>query len=148
VSGLLTLKNPAGVDTGLAICVGEARSIAHQATGFGKGTQGIDRRHPMVGRQRNDVYATVVEQRAGTYQQRSNRLLGKPRQRPYQCHGRWWPRRLRFASRWTTPQPERPRQRTGWGRSWDRPARQRARLPAATHATIQVALPQAEQWQT
>src|SRR5262245_42757821 len=33
----------------------------------------------MVGRQRNDVYATVVEQRAGTYQQRINRLLDKPR---------------------------------------------------------------------
>src|SRR5262245_63105927 len=33
----------------------------------------------MVGRQRNDLYATVVEQRAGTYQQRINRLLGKPR---------------------------------------------------------------------
>src|SRR5262245_25694648 len=78
-AGLLTLKNPAGVDTGLAICVGEARSIAHQAAGFGKGTQFIDRRHPMVGRQRNDVYATVVEQRAGTYQQRINRLLAMPR---------------------------------------------------------------------
>src|SRR5215475_2790761 len=33
----------------------------------------------MVGRQRSDMYATVVEQRAGTYQQRINRLLGKPR---------------------------------------------------------------------
>src|SRR5215470_1748563 len=58
--------------------------------------------------------------------------------------GRWGPRGLRFASRWTRPQPERPRQRTVRGRSWDRPARQRARLPAATHATIQVALPQAQ----
>src|SRR5262245_13454647 len=39
----------------------------------------IDRRHPMVGRQCNELYATIVEQRAGTYQQRINRLLGKPR---------------------------------------------------------------------
>ena len=35
----------------------------------------------MLGRQRNDLYATVggVEQRGGTYQQCINRLLGKPR---------------------------------------------------------------------
>jgi len=33
----------------------------------------------MVGRQRNDLYATAVEQRVGTSQQRINRLLGKPR---------------------------------------------------------------------
>src|SRR5262245_21585956 len=33
----------------------------------------------MVSRQRNELYATVVEQRAGTYQQRINRLVGKPR---------------------------------------------------------------------
>src|SRR5262245_64332134 len=33
----------------------------------------------MVCRQRNDLYATVVHRRAGTYQQRINWLLGKPR---------------------------------------------------------------------
>src|SRR5262249_58847392 len=33
----------------------------------------------MVGRQRNELYVMAVEQRAGTYQQRINRLLGKPR---------------------------------------------------------------------
>src|SRR5262245_8061087 len=33
----------------------------------------------MVSRQRNELYATVDEQRAGTYQQRINRLVGKPR---------------------------------------------------------------------
>src|SRR5262245_2523025 len=33
----------------------------------------------MVGRQRNELYVTAVEQRVGTYQQRINRLLGKPR---------------------------------------------------------------------
>ena len=36
----------------------------------------------MVGRQRSELYATDVLQRAGTYQQRINRLLGKP------CKGR------------------------------------------------------------
>src|SRR5262252_8719543 len=78
---LLALENPAGVHAGLAICVGDACSVAHQAAGFGKGTQGIDRRHPMVGRQRNNLYTTVVEQRARTYQQCISRLLGKPRKR-------------------------------------------------------------------
>ena len=33
----------------------------------------------MVSRQRNELYATAVEQRAGTYQQRINRLLRKAR---------------------------------------------------------------------
>src|SRR5262245_31916082 len=33
----------------------------------------------MVGRQRNELYVTAVEQLAGTYQQRINRLLGRPR---------------------------------------------------------------------
>jgi hypothetical protein len=33
----------------------------------------------MVSRERIELNATVVEQRAGTYQQRINRLLGKPR---------------------------------------------------------------------
>jgi hypothetical protein len=49
------------------------------ATVFGKDTQGIDRRQPVVSRQRSELNATVVEQRARTYQQRINRLLGKPR---------------------------------------------------------------------
>src|SRR5215471_1188265 len=35
----------------------------------------------MVGRQRNNLYTTVVEQRARTYQQCINQLLGKPRKR-------------------------------------------------------------------
>src|SRR5262249_1897457 len=75
-------------------------------------------------------------------------VVGQASQRPYQYHGRWGPRGLRFASRWTRPQPERLRQRTVWRHSWDRPARQRARLPAATHATIQVALLRAQRRQT
>src|SRR5262249_47335242 len=50
----------------------------HQAAGFGSSlAPGRDRRHPMVGRQRNDLYATIVEQRSGTYQERINRLLRK-----------------------------------------------------------------------
>jgi hypothetical protein len=33
----------------------------------------------MVGRQRNELYATVVEERGGSYQERINRLLRKTR---------------------------------------------------------------------
>jgi hypothetical protein len=33
----------------------------------------------MVGHKRNELYVTAVEQRVGTYQQRINRILGKPR---------------------------------------------------------------------
>src|SRR5262249_43381829 len=77
VGGLLALENPAGVYAGLAICVTKARSVAHQAADLGSVAPGIDRKHPMVGRQCNELYATVVEERAGTYQQRINRLLGK-----------------------------------------------------------------------
>jgi hypothetical protein len=33
----------------------------------------------VVGRQRNELYATVVEQRGGTYQERITRLLRKAR---------------------------------------------------------------------
>src|SRR5262249_54772769 len=66
----------------LAMCVGDTCSVAHQAAGFGKLTHKIDRRHPVVSRQRSELKAAVDEQRAGTYQQRINRLLGKP------CKGR------------------------------------------------------------
>src|SRR5262249_48738427 len=36
VGGLLALENPAGVHTGLAICVGDACSVAHQTADFGR----------------------------------------------------------------------------------------------------------------
>ena len=36
IGGLLALENPAGVDAGLAIGIGNARSVAHQAAGRGE----------------------------------------------------------------------------------------------------------------
>ena len=45
VGRLLALENPAGIDAGLTIGVGDAGSVAHQAAGFGKLAQGIDRGH-------------------------------------------------------------------------------------------------------
>src|SRR5262249_50064511 len=79
VRRLRALDDAANIDTSQAISLGDACSVAHQTTGFGKVTQGIDRRDPVVSRQRSELNATVVEQRAGTYQQRINRLLGKLR---------------------------------------------------------------------
>src|SRR5215470_6270005 len=79
VGRLGTLEDFAGVDTGLTVRFRLAGSVAHQAADLGNVAPEIDRRHPMVCRQRHDLYATVVHRRAGTYQQRINRLLGKPR---------------------------------------------------------------------
>src|SRR5262245_21418323 len=77
IGGLLALENPASVDTGLAICVGKARSVAHQTASFHILAPGIDRRHLMVRRQRNELYATVEEQQGGTDQERINRLCAR-----------------------------------------------------------------------
>ena len=63
VGRLLALENPADIDAGLPMRVRNVRSVAHQTTGFGKLSQGIKRRHPMVGGQRDEVYATIVGQR-------------------------------------------------------------------------------------
>src|SRR5207248_4278875 len=73
--GLLALENPAGIDADLAMRVGNARSVAHQAAGLGILTQGIHRRHPTMRRQRNKLYATVVGRWAGTDQERIHLLL-------------------------------------------------------------------------
>src|SRR5437773_7798009 len=48
LAGLLALENPAGIDTSQAICIGDARSVTHQTADFGKLTQEIDRKNPMV----------------------------------------------------------------------------------------------------
>jgi hypothetical protein len=65
-------ENPAGVNADQAMRVGTARSIAHQAAGFGSFTPGIDRRYPMERRQRDKLYATI-EKRARTYQKSVDR---------------------------------------------------------------------------
>src|SRR5262249_12131513 len=52
-------------------------SIAHQTADFGGLPEGIDRRHFVVSRQRDKLRATVVGQRARTYQEGINRLLRK-----------------------------------------------------------------------
>src|SRR5437660_534912 len=61
VRGLRALEDAANIDTSQPISLGDARSVAHQAASFGPVALEIDRRHPMVGRQRNDLYATVAD---------------------------------------------------------------------------------------
>src|SRR5262249_18796143 len=77
VRRLRALEDAANIDTSQAISLGDACCVAHTTTRLGKVTQGIDRRHPVVSRQRSELNATVVEQRAGSYQKRINRLLRK-----------------------------------------------------------------------
>src|SRR5262245_66583998 len=52
VAGLFALENAAGIDTSQAICISDARSVAHQTADFREVAQKIDRRPPMVSRQR------------------------------------------------------------------------------------------------
>src|SRR5262249_32008517 len=56
----------------------KARSVAHQPTGLGPLSRGIDRRDGVARRQRQDLHATLVEQREGTDQERVRPCLCKP----------------------------------------------------------------------
>src|SRR5262249_39590441 len=59
----LALKNAPAIDAGLANEVRKVRSVAHQPTGFDFLTIGVDCWQPMVRRQRDELYATAVEER-------------------------------------------------------------------------------------
>src|SRR5262245_60594730 len=65
----LALKNAPAIDADLASEVCKVRSVAYQPASFDALTPGVDRRHPMVRRQRREVYATAVEQRIVTDQE-------------------------------------------------------------------------------
>ena len=54
-AGFSPLRIAAGIDAGLTIRIGNARSIAHQPAGRGKFAQRIDRGHRMARRQRDDL---------------------------------------------------------------------------------------------
>ena len=56
VGRLLALENPPGVDAGLAIGIGNAGPVAHQAAGHDGLALGIDRRQRMASRQRDDPF--------------------------------------------------------------------------------------------
>src|SRR5262249_18407713 len=63
VARLLAPKNAASVDTDLTIRVSKAASIAHQATGHSKGAKLLDRRHPVMQRQRTELLGPAAEKR-------------------------------------------------------------------------------------
>src|SRR3981189_1588670 len=69
VASLLALEDAADVDADLAMRIGNARAITHQAADFGGLTKRVDSRHPIESCQRRDLYATVVGQCAGTNQE-------------------------------------------------------------------------------
>src|SRR5262249_30853239 len=70
----------ANIDAGLTIRFAKACPVAHQPADFRRLTQEIDRRHSMIRRQRDKLYATVVEQRRRTDQERISLLLRKARE--------------------------------------------------------------------
>src|SRR5205085_10511843 len=70
VRGLRALQDATNIDTSQAMCIGNVRSIAHETADFGKLTQVIDGKQSVVSRQRNELYAAIVGQRAGTDQKR------------------------------------------------------------------------------
>ena len=67
VGGLLAFENSAGIQAGLPIHVADARTIAHQTARHSVLAQGIDRRHCVLCRQRNDPIALTFEDRIGGY---------------------------------------------------------------------------------
>ena len=59
----LALKNAPAIDADLADEVRKVRSVAHQSPSLDALTIGVDRWQPMVRRQRDEVYATAIEER-------------------------------------------------------------------------------------
>jgi hypothetical protein len=71
IGRLLAPENPAGVDAGLTIGIGEACAVACEAAGHGKLTSFINRRNGTARCQRNDLIALAAKERVGANQQRS-----------------------------------------------------------------------------
>ena len=65
VAGPLTFENPRGVDTDLAITIGNAGAVPHQPAGGSELALVIDGRHRVTYRQRGDLIAAADEERIG-----------------------------------------------------------------------------------
>jgi hypothetical protein len=65
VGRFFALKDAASIDACLARQVRTPRSVAHEPAGFDKISEIIDRRHPVTRRLRNELHATISEQRVG-----------------------------------------------------------------------------------
>ena len=79
VGRLFALENPPGIDAGLAIGVGMAVSVAHQAAGHDILAQGIDRRQRMASRQRDELFPLREHEGAGADEQRADAALDQGR---------------------------------------------------------------------
>src|SRR5262245_55731418 len=75
ISRLLALEYSAGIDAGLAVRIGYARSVAHQPAGLDRFAPGIDRSHRVACSQRGQPLPTGVEERADTDEQRTSPAL-------------------------------------------------------------------------
>ena len=61
VGWLLAVEDSTSIHADEAIGVGKVRSVAHQPTGRGKLTQGMDRRHIKAGRERSKLIQLTIE---------------------------------------------------------------------------------------
>src|SRR5262249_1637481 len=110
-----------------------------QTASFGKLTLEIGRKHPMVSRQRNKLYAAAVGKRAGTDQDRINWLLRKARKGRIDLATTAGVEDFDSLPTESKPQPGPLRQSVPSRAIWHRRVRQRAQLPAAAHARAQAA---------
>src|SRR5262245_17660605 len=62
VGRFLAVENATGIDAELAMLVSDVRSVAQHPAAFGKRAIKINRRHPMIYRQRGELHETGVEQ--------------------------------------------------------------------------------------
>src|SRR6516165_8052644 len=72
---LLALENAAHISAGLLIQLRKVRPIAHQPSGLGKVTCGIDRWYRVARRQRDDLHTPTDKNRVDTDQQCAAGLL-------------------------------------------------------------------------
>src|SRR5262249_34774567 len=77
VGRLGALEDFAGVDTGLTVRFRLAGSVAHQAAGFRKVAQGVDRRNRMSRRQRGNLKAPADKERIRADQERVGSIADK-----------------------------------------------------------------------
>ena len=72
VDGRLTLEDAAGIETDLAVAVRRARPVAHEATDLDILAEGVDGGQPLMGRKRDQLHTTGVEQWIGA----DNKCIG------------------------------------------------------------------------
>jgi len=79
VGRLLALEDPTGVYARHAIGIHNPRSVAHQATHLDELPSSVDRRHPVLSRERDQGLGQGIEKRVNADQQRPHIGLGEGR---------------------------------------------------------------------